>query len=85
MSAIAHNVNVKTISRGHNRSRRGIKISNLNSWCVMQCIDLFDVKRIQDILFDHDLSTAAVFLGWLKDQRNAACKITGFSQVTCSS
>jgi len=47
----------------------------------VQGIDLFNRETLQHTFLHHHIGPAAAFLRRLKDQRHAACKVSGFSQI----
>ena len=72
MSTLAGHIDLKRIYRRHNRPRCGAQLTRRRTGFGVQRIDGFNGKALQNALLHHNLAAAAIFFGWLKDQRHCA-------------
>ena len=81
MTALTGQIDRKGICRRHDRPRRGVKPAKLQTRCIVDRVDLIDVKAVHHPFLHHHLAAAAGFLGRLEQQGHAAFEVAGLSQV----
>ncbi len=84
MSTPPRDIDMKRIRPRHQGTRCCEKMPHWMIGHIVNAIDLFDVKALHHAFFHHDAPAPIIFLGRLKNQRNASCKTPCFTHVFCS-
>lgn len=81
VAPLAGQIDKGRINRGHQRARRGLEMPEGQVWRVVDAENLTDLEAVHHAFLHHDLTAAAVFLGGLEDQRDAARKAARLGQI----
>ncbi|RMS49193.1 hypothetical protein ALP66_03815 [Pseudomonas amygdali pv. photiniae] len=81
MAALASQGDFEGVQRCHHRPWIDHHLASRHARPVVQTVDRFHRKALEQTVFDHPLRAAEVFLGRLKDKMHCASKPAGFRQV----
>ena len=81
MPAAPGDMDIGRIDGGHIGPRRGQEFAEGQIGRVMDTVNLPHIEAVHHPFLDHDLAPAAVFFGWLEQQRHAPGKAARFAQV----
>ncbi|MNP68655.1 hypothetical protein D3C76_1646420 [compost metagenome] len=78
MTTSSLNLDGDDVGGCHDGADRHCNGAQREGWPVVQCIDLFDGKPLEESIVNHFKSTVIAFLARLEDQIDSAVVVTRF-------
>ena len=84
MAALPGQRDVELIRRSQQRALADCEMPGGVAGHIVHAVNLIDIPTVHQPLLNHDIATAAAFLGGLEDQHDAAIEIARLRKVLCS-